>query len=81
MIAEISNPSLGVGGEISDAANLGKPVLMIYKEGLEDSVSAYVRGKADSIFTQNIHCISYSDLDHLKAKITSFRCYDGAGVA
>ena len=33
-IAEISNPSLGVGYEIGYALNIGKPVLALYEDGL-----------------------------------------------
>jgi len=44
-IFEISNPSLGVGGEISDMIHLGRPVLCLFKRGLEESVSAYTQGK------------------------------------
>jgi len=47
-VFEISNPSLGVGGEISDLIHLGKPVLCLLKKGLEDKVSAYTRGKQGS---------------------------------
>lgn len=34
MIAEVSNPSLGVGYEICYALRLGKPVLCLYQNGL-----------------------------------------------
>lgn len=34
IIAEVSNPSLGVGYEICYALRLGKPVLCIYREGI-----------------------------------------------
>ncbi len=47
-IFEISNPSLGVGGEISDLIHLGKPVLCLFKDGLQKSISAYIRGKQGS---------------------------------
>jgi len=47
VIAEISNASLGVGGEISDALELGKSVLAIYQQH-PDQISAYTRGKLDS---------------------------------
>ena len=33
-VFEISNPSLGVGAEISDLLHLGKPVLCLFKKGL-----------------------------------------------
>lgn len=49
-IFEISNPSLGVGGEISDMLAMGKPVICLFKRGLENSVSAYILGKQGSKF-------------------------------
>ena len=52
-IFEISNPSLGVGGEISDLIHLGKPILCLYKRGLVDQVSAYIRGKQGSQYVSS----------------------------
>jgi len=60
VIAEITNPSLGVGAEIADAVNLGIPVLCIYKQEYEHQISAYIRGKADVV------CRAYSDHEELK---------------
>lgn len=72
-IFEISNPSLGVGGEISDMIHLNKPVLLLYKEGLEERVSAYVRGKQGSKFVKSpVECQNYRDMDDAKIKIQSF---------
>jgi len=34
LVAEVSNPSLGVGYEICFALNLGKPVLCLYEKGI-----------------------------------------------
>lgn len=72
MIAEISNPSLGVGGEVSDACHLGKPVLCVYHDSVKDKVSAYIRGKSGSEYTPQLRSTSYRDMDDLKAKIDSF---------
>ncbi|MBU0930105.1 MAG: hypothetical protein KJ623_03460 [Nanoarchaeota archaeon] len=72
MIAEISNPSLGVGGEIADAAKLGKPVLCVYNKKVGDNVSAYIRGKSGSIFSPTVKCEDYSNLKELKSKIDNF---------
>ena len=60
VIAEITNPSLGVGAEIADAVNLGIPVLCIYKQEYEHQISAYIRGKADVV------CRAYSGHEELK---------------
>jgi len=66
VIAEITNPSLGVGAEIADAVNLGIPVLCVYKKEYEHQISAYVRGKAGVV------CRAYSDHDELKEVIREF---------
>ncbi len=60
VIAEITNPSLGVGAEIADAVNLGIPVLCVYKKEYEHQISAYIRGKAGVV------CGAYSDYGELK---------------
>ncbi len=60
VIAEITNPSLGVGAEIADAVNLGIPVLCVYKQEYEQQISAYVRGKAGVV------CKAYSGYEELK---------------
>jgi nucleoside 2-deoxyribosyltransferase len=60
VIAEITNPSLGVGAEIADAVNLGIPILCVYKQEYEQQISAYVRGKAGVV------CKAYSGCDELK---------------
>jgi len=44
VIAEVSNPSLGVGYELAYAEQLGKPVLCLYHAKSEKSLSAMVRG-------------------------------------
>ena len=62
-IFEISNPSLGVGSEISDMLTLGKPVLCLYKKGLKESVSAYILGKEKSRFVKTpVECREYESL-------------------
>lgn len=72
-VFEISNPSLGVGGEISDMIHQGKPVLCLFKMGLEDKVSAYVQGKMGSQFVKTpFESCSYSDLEDAKSKIQKF---------
>jgi len=72
-VFEISNPSLGVGSEISDMIYAGKPILMLFKHGLEDKISAYLRGKAGSKYvTCRVECHPYLDLEDAGAKITKF---------
>jgi hypothetical protein len=72
-IFEISNPSLGVGGEISDMVHMGKPVLCIFKRGLEKTVSNYIQGKQGSRFVKTpFEFHAYETLEGLKEKIREF---------
>ncbi|MGC9443740.1 MAG: nucleoside 2-deoxyribosyltransferase [Candidatus Methanospirareceae archaeon] len=66
VVAEITNPSLGVGAEIADAVHLKIPVLAVYKREYEDQISAYIRGKAGVV------CRAYSDHRELKEVIQTF---------
>jgi hypothetical protein len=72
-VFEISNPSLGVGSEISDMIYAGKPVLMLFKHGLEDKISSYIRGKVGSKYVvRPIECHAYRDLDDAADRIRVF---------
>ncbi|MDD4409741.1 MAG: hypothetical protein PHW52_03780 [Candidatus Pacebacteria bacterium] len=74
-VFEISNPSLGVGAEISDMVHDGKPVLCVYKDNDVDGddISAYVLGKQGSRFISSIvECRSYSTFEDLKMIIQEF---------
>jgi hypothetical protein len=72
-VFEISNPSLGVGSEISDMIYTGKPVLMLYKHGLEDKVSSYIRGKVGSRYVScPVECHAYRDLNDAGNRIRAF---------
>ena len=66
VIAEITNPSLGVGAEIADAVNLGIPVLCVYKREYEHQMSAYICGKTGVV------CRAYKDLEELREIIREF---------
>ena len=71
-IFEISNPSLGVGGEISDMVHLGRPVLCLLKRGLEKSVSAYTQGKQGSRYvTTPFECYAYESVEDARNKIAT----------
>jgi nucleoside 2-deoxyribosyltransferase len=72
VIAEITNPSLGVGAELADAVRLGIPVLAVYKREYEHEISAYIRGKA------GVLCQPYSDTADLKEIIREFIASGGA---
>ena len=72
-VFEISNPSLGVGGEISDMIHLGKPVLLLFREGLEARVSAYTSGKCGSRYVKSpVVCQPYGDIAGAGARIEEF---------
>lgn len=72
-VFEISNPSLGVGGEISDMVHLGKPVLCLFERGLEDSVSAYVQGMMGSQYVPTpFEFYAYQSLQDAREKIKQF---------
>ena len=72
-VFEISNPSLGVGSEISDMIYAGKPVLMLFKRGLQDKISSYIRGKVGSKYVScPIECHAYRNLDDADDRIRVF---------
>lgn len=73
-IFEISNPSLGFEGEISDMLHLGKPVLLLYKKELEQSFSAYIRRKEGSSYFAKVIVTNYgyTSLEDAQAKIGEF---------
>ena len=66
VIAEISNPSLGVGYEIGYALNLGKSVLALYKKGL--FVSCMITGNTDA----NLSVMEYSSQEEWREHIDRF---------
>lgn len=72
-VFEISNPSLGVGSEISDMIYSGKPVLMLFKHGLQDRISSYIRGKVGSRFVAcPVECHAYTDVKDAADRIRAF---------
>ena len=72
-VFEISNPSLGVGSEISDMIYARKPVLMLFKHGLENKVSAYLRGKVGSKYVScPTECHAYRDVNDAGNRIRTF---------
>jgi len=72
-VFEITNGSIGTGGEISDMVHLGKPILCLYKKELEDQVSAYGRGKQGSEFVKTpFVSYGYETVEDAKSKIQEF---------
>ena len=66
LIAEVSNPSLGVGYEICYALRLKKPVLCLFKEGL--FISRMITGNT----SPQIKVIEYTTPESWKNSITEF---------
>jgi nucleoside 2-deoxyribosyltransferase len=46
VIAEVSNPSLGVGYELAYAQNLGRPILCLYNKESGGNLSAMISGNS-----------------------------------
>lgn len=46
VIAEVSNPSLGVGYELAYAEKLGRPILCLFNKGSGGNLSAMVSGNS-----------------------------------
>lgn len=57
IIAEVTNPSLGVGYEIAKAEGLGKPILALYKSSDNSRLSAMIEGspKTDVVYYNNLN--------------------------
>lgn len=72
-IFEVSNPSLGVGSEISDMITMNKPVLCLYRKDLYPMVSAHILGKEDSAFiTTPYVCYGYESLEGVRKTVERF---------
>ena len=66
MIAEVSNPSLGVGYEIAFAESLNKPILALWDDSRDSKLSAMVQGNP------TINVVSYTSTDDLSNSISEF---------
>ena len=66
IIAEVTNPSLGVGYEIAKAEEWGKPVLALYRKKDTGSLSAMIDGSPQT------STIYYSTLPEAKSAIDIF---------
>lgn len=67
IIAEVSNPSLGVGYEISKAEALKKPILALYQKERTNKLSAMIAGSKDGTLVVN-----YKKLEEAKQAIDNF---------
>ena len=63
MVAEVTNPSLGVGYEIGRAIESGKQILCLYRESSDKRLSAMIAGSND------LTVIQYQNIDSLKTTL------------
>ena len=66
VVAEVTIPSLGVGYEIGRAIELGKPVLCLFRSGLDFTLSAMISG------SEGLSSHTYESLDDLPGLIEDF---------
>ncbi len=72
-IFEVSNPSSGIGIQISDIVSLNKPVICFYKEDLHNIISPHILGKENSKYLKTIFEVyPYKDLEDIKKKVKDF---------
>ena len=64
IVAEVTNPSLGVGYEIGRAIEYNKKIICLYRQENKKKISAMIAG------SDKIICIKYSDLNDLKSSIS-----------
>ena len=65
MIAEVTNPSLGVGYELAYAEKLGRPILCLFNITSEKKLSAMVAGN-------NYNTIEYTHPDEITETVRAF---------
>lgn len=66
IIAEVTNPSLGVGYEIGRALENDKKVICLFRNSSDKRLSAMIRG------AKKLTCIDYVDIVDLKSKIIPY---------
>ena len=63
IIAEVTNPSLGVGYEIGRAIELNKNIVCLYRTKTDKRLSAMIAG------SENLDIIEYEDFNSLKQQL------------
>ena len=63
IVAEVTNPSLGVGYEIGMAIGVQKKIICLYRESRCNKLSAMIKG------SDNVELIKYSNIQELKKLI------------
>lgn len=66
IIAEVTNPSLGVGYEIAKAEKMGKPILCLFRQEGERKLSAMIDGSPSATIFE------YEDLNSAEHAIVTF---------
>ena len=66
MVAEVTNPSIGVGYEIGRAIEKGKKVICLYRKKEEKRLSAMIAGSNELILE------NYSDVESVKKIIKTY---------
>lgn len=66
IIAEVTQPSLGVGYELAFSETLGKKILCLYREGQDRSLSAMIAGN------RKLTVKKYKDISELPAIFDEF---------
>jgi len=66
LVAEVTVPSLGVGYEIGRAIEMGKPVLCLFKQGSDYTISAMISG------SDKVEMKYYQSLKEVKALFEAF---------
>jgi hypothetical protein len=66
IIAEVTNPSLGVGYEIAKAEKMGKPILCLFRPEGERKLSAMIAG------SPNASVFEYNDMLSAEHAISTF---------
>ena len=64
MVAEVTNPSLGVGYEIGRAIEANKKIICLYRHFKNKKLSAMISG------AKSINIINYDNLNSLEKKLT-----------
>ena len=66
VVAEVTQPSLGVGYEIGRAEDMGKPILCLYRETPDRSLSAMIVGN------ENVTVKIYKNLEDVRSVFEKF---------
>ena len=66
MIAEVTNPSLGVGYEIGRALENNKKIICLFRDNESQRLSAMIGG------SKKLNCIKYLDINDFKNKINQY---------